>query len=50
MDAGRYVAVVGDACAAVDDDAQHQALALLRPLSPMCNVVTSDEVVPALAQ
>lgn len=44
VDAGRYVTVVSDACAAVDDDAQHQALALLQLLSPMCNVVTSDEV------
>lgn len=50
VDAGRHVTVVADACAAVDDDAQHQALALLRLLSPMCNVVTSDEVIPALAQ
>ncbi len=44
VDAGRYVTVVADACAAVSDEAQQQTLALLALLSPMCRVLTSAEV------
>lgn len=43
VDAGRFVTVVSDACAAVSDEAQKQTLALLELLSPMCEVVTSQE-------
>ncbi|MFE4544355.1 cysteine hydrolase family protein [Arthrobacter sp. NPDC056727] len=43
VDAGRFVTVISDACAAVSDDAQKQTLALLELLSPMCEVVTSQE-------
>jgi len=45
VDAGRFVTVVSDACAAVSDEAQKQTLALLELLSPMCQVVTSQELV-----
>lgn len=44
VDAGRFVTVVSDACAAVSDEAQRQTLALLELLSPMCEVVTSAEL------
>ena len=44
VDAGRFVTVVSDACAAVSDEAQQQTLALLKLLSPMCEVVTSEEL------
>ncbi|WP_354256020.1 isochorismatase family protein [Arthrobacter sp. OAP107] len=44
LDAGRFVTVVSDACAAVSDEAQQQTLALLQLLSPMCEVVTSREL------
>jgi hypothetical protein len=44
LDAGRFVTVVSDACAAVSDEAQQQTLALLELLSPMCEVVTSQEL------
>jgi nicotinamidase-related amidase len=44
LDAGRFVTVVSDACAAVSDEAQEQTLALLQLLSPMCEVVTSREL------
>jgi nicotinamidase-related amidase len=44
IDAGRFVKVVSDACAAVSDEAQQQTLALLALLSPMCEVVTSREL------
>jgi isochorismate hydrolase len=43
VDAGRFVTVVSDACAAVSDEAQQQTLALLELLSPMCDVATSRE-------
>ncbi len=43
VDAGRYVTVVADACAAVSDEAQVQTLALLELLSPMVRVVTSAD-------
>ncbi|BCW69081.1 isochorismatase [Arthrobacter sp. NicSoilB8] len=43
-DAGRYVTVVGDACAGQSDAAHDQALSLLELLSPMINVVNSDTV------
>lgn len=43
VDAGRFVTVVSDACAAVSDEAQQQTLALLELLSPMCKVITSQE-------
>ena len=44
VDAGRFVTVVSDACAAVSDEAQQQTLTLLELLSPMCEVVTSREL------
>ncbi|WP_284978512.1 cysteine hydrolase [Arthrobacter sp. fls2-241-R2A-200] len=43
IDAGRFVTVISDACAAVTDQAQQQTLALLDLLSPMCEVMTSDQ-------
>lgn len=43
VDAGRFVTIISDACAAVSDQAQQQTLALLELLSPMCEVVTSDQ-------
>lgn len=47
VDAGRYVTVIADACAAVSDEAQQQALALLDLLAPMCRVVSSAEFLAA---
>ncbi|WP_218062995.1 isochorismatase family protein [Arthrobacter sp. SDTb3-6] len=44
VDAGRFVTVVSDACAAVSDEAQAQTLALLQLLAPLCTVVTSTEL------
>lgn len=44
VDAGRYVTIVSDACAAVSDEAQQQTLALLELLSPMCEVVSSSDL------
>jgi nicotinamidase-related amidase len=44
VDAGRFVTVVSDACAAVSDEAQQQTLTLLELLSPMCEVVTSRQL------
>jgi nicotinamidase-related amidase len=49
VDAGRFVTVVSDACAAVSDEAQQQTLALLELLSPMCEVVTSRELLARAA-
>jgi nicotinamidase-related amidase len=43
VDAGRFVTVISDACAAVTDQAQQQTLALLELLSPICEVTTSDQ-------
>ncbi|MEO5314666.1 isochorismatase family protein [Pseudarthrobacter sp. CC12] len=43
VDAGRFVTVISDGCAAVADQAQQQTLALLGLLSPMCEVMTSDQ-------
>ncbi|MFJ4169658.1 cysteine hydrolase family protein [Paenarthrobacter sp. NPDC089714] len=43
VDAGRFVTVVSDACAAVSDAAQEQTLALLKLLSPLCEVLTSEQ-------
>jgi len=43
VDAGRFVTVISDACAAVTDQAQQQTLALLELLSPICEVMTSDQ-------
>jgi len=43
IDAGRFVTVISDACAAVSDEAQAQTLAILRLLAPLCRVVTSAE-------
>lgn len=50
VDAGRFVTVVSDACAAVTDEAQEQTLALLDLLSPMCEVVTSAELLARARQ
>jgi nicotinamidase-related amidase len=47
VDAGRYVTVIADACAAVTDEAQQQTLALLDLLQPMCRVLSSDEFLAA---
>jgi nicotinamidase-related amidase len=44
VDAGRFVTVVSDACAAVSDEAQSQTLSLLGLLAPMCQVLTSQEL------
>ena len=43
VDAGRYVTVIADACAAVSDEAQQQSLALLELLAPLCRVMNSAE-------
>ncbi|MDD7833862.1 cysteine hydrolase family protein [Paenarthrobacter sp. AB444] len=43
VDAGRFVTVISDACAAVSDEAQEQSFALLRLLSPLCEVLTSEQ-------
>lgn len=43
VDAGRFVTVISDACAAVSDQAQQQTLALLELLSPLCEVMTSEQ-------
>jgi len=48
VDAGRYVTVVADACAAVSDEAQAQTLALLELLSPMCTVLDSKELLASV--
>ncbi|MGA7205931.1 MAG: isochorismatase family cysteine hydrolase [Specibacter sp.] len=47
VDAGRYVTVIADACAAVSDEAQQQTLALLELLQPVCRVLTSAEYLAA---
>ena len=49
VDAGRYVTVVTDGCAAVSDEAQDQTLGLLELLSPMCTVVASTELLAGIA-
>ncbi|MHC6231944.1 cysteine hydrolase family protein [Arthrobacter sp. MMS24-T111] len=43
IDAGRFITVISDACAAVSDEAQQQTLALLELLPPMCEVMTSEQ-------
>ncbi|ALE07234.1 hypothetical protein AL755_20015 [Arthrobacter sp. ERGS1:01] len=43
VDAGRYVTVIADACAAVSDEAQQQTLALLELLQPLCRVMDSAD-------
>ncbi|WP_220272972.1 cysteine hydrolase family protein [Arthrobacter sp. RT-1] len=43
VDAGRFVTIISDACAAVSDQAQQQTLALLQLLAPMCEVMTSEQ-------
>jgi nicotinamidase-related amidase len=43
VDAGRFVTVISDACAAVSDEAQEQTLSLLKLLSPLCEVLSSEE-------
>ncbi|WP_026555996.1 cysteine hydrolase family protein [Arthrobacter sp. 35W] len=48
VDAGRFVTVVSDGCAAVGDEAQAQTLALLDLLSPMVRIATSAELLAAL--
>jgi nicotinamidase-related amidase len=50
VDAGRFVTVISDACAAVSDQAQQQTLALLTLLSPLCEVMTSDQFLTRTAR
>jgi nicotinamidase-related amidase len=44
VDAGRFVTLVSDACAALNDQAQKQTLELLRLLFPLCTVISSAEL------
>lgn len=50
VDAGRFVTIISDACAGVTDQAQQQTLALLELLTPMCEVMNSDQFLTRTGQ